>query len=164
MAKTVSIGDVETNIAKWGMWARRHTERLGLPTSSSICRMVEQAQVFERKQRQPKRALAKARKSGDARLIAEALGNAEHQLTARGNQTKVVTALKIGYVEPSIMAIDRIVGNLPGKYKKAIYRRYVYLQPDRIAARQLRVPREEYTGWVDAAVDFIAEKLEFDSR
>ncbi len=139
MAQAVSIGDVEALVARWGMWARRHTERLGLPSSSSICRMIEQSMVFDRKRKKH---------------------NPEKQLTAWGRQTRVVTALKIGYVEPDIMAVDRIVSRLPNRYKKAIYRRYMYLQPDRIAAKQLRIERETYTGMVEAAVEYIAEKLE----
>jgi hypothetical protein len=97
--------------------------------------MVEQVKVFSKK------------------------ADTEKTLTARGKQTKSMNAPKIGYVDPQIMAIDRIVADLSGRHKKAIYRRYLWLQPDRIAALQLRMDRHEYTALANDAVKYIGDRL-----
>jgi hypothetical protein len=102
--------------------------------------MVEQVKVFS--------------KRGDGRKV----------LTARGKQTRVMTAPKIGYVDPQIMAVDRIVADLPGQLKKLVYRRYVFQQPDRIAAIQLRIPKDTYTERANAAIQYVGERLELSTR
>ena len=159
--RLIRFKDVESLVAEWGHWARRHSERLGLPNTSSISRMMEHIKVFEHKQRRQKRALREARKTGDSKLIAEALGYADPGLTANGKQTRVVTAITIGHVDPGIMRIDRIVADLPGTYYIAIHRRYRWLQPDRIAASQLKMDRDEYTSRANAALEYITERLNY---
>ena len=123
--------------------------------------MIEHSRVFDRKHKQQKRALRKARSTGDAKLIAEALGYADPDLTANGKQTRVITAMIIGYVDPDIMRIDRIVADLSGTYFVAIHRRYRWLQPDRIAASQLHMDRDDYTNKANSALEYITERLNY---
>lgn len=121
--------DIESLLSQWGEWARRTTNRLGYPTTTPISRMMEQAKP-----------------------------EPEIRLTARGKQSRVMTAPKIGYVDPQIMAVDRIVAHISGAHQKAIYRRYVFRQPDRIAAMDSGMSRDEYTTLANEAVEYVAEK------
>jgi len=151
--------EVRDWLERWGRWAKRTTDKLGYPNVSSIAKMVEQARVFERREKVGKRALAEARESGDPRQIAEAYGYEEHPLTARGKQTRSMRPLEVGEVEPTIMRIERVISTAPGRYQSALYRRYVFGQPDRFAARQLGLSRADYTNRAEAAVGYVALRL-----
>ena len=93
--------------------------------------------------------------------IVQSLGYVDPGLTASGKQTRVVTAITIGHVDPDIMRIDRIVADLPGTYYIAIHRRYRWLQPDRIAASQLHMDRDDYTNKANSALEYITERLNY---
>lgn len=150
---------VQDWLEDWGRWAKRTTDKLGYPNVSSIAKMVEQARVFERREKTGKRKLREAWKTGDPRQIAEAYGYAEHELTARGKQTRSMKPLEIGEVDPTIMAIERVISTAPGRYQAALYRRYVFGQPDRFAARDLGMSKADYTNRANVAVDYVAENL-----
>lgn len=132
MSVQPDLADVVTLLYAWGRWSKEDVDRnRGYPVKSSICNAVEPATTSRKR-----------------------------NLTADGKQTRVMTARRDPGCPAAMMEIDYIVCKAPAKYQKTLHRRYRYLQRDGKAARQLHMEREAYTKIADAAVKYVAEKLE----
>lgn len=135
--ESFEYAECERRLLAWGRWAKRMSDHLGYPRTSGIARMIEMAKVFK-----------PAEKSGE--------------VTAQGKQTRVMRPLTVDDAPVDVMEVDRIVARLPGWMNRAIYRSYLFGQPDRIAARELGVTREVYTKQRKEAVSYVAQKLAID--
>lgn len=179
-----SFKRTEDELNAWGYQCRMLSAKLGLPTSSNgIVRMIDEVREFERKRRDIRKRRRKTgepakiarvtkcpkcqhittraecpRCAGDVQAVAIDLGLAEPLLTADGKETRTSgrPELQLG---GGIARVDKIVGGLPGWMKSVIHRSYLWQQPDRIAARELKMPRAEYTRRREAAVEYVAERL-----
>lgn len=118
----------------WGRWSRDTAESLGYPSSSSIATMIEQTKVFA----QPRGNLRK---------------------TAVCSQTRVMIAPQVQEVPDEVAVVDRLVARADKMYQKCLKRRYIFNQPDRFAARDLRMDREVYTAYAQAAEKYIADRI-----
>ncbi|HEX7075763.1 MAG TPA: hypothetical protein VF226_17130 [Hyphomicrobiaceae bacterium] len=133
--ESLEYAECELRLIAWGRWSRRMASNLGYPKSSGIARMIEMVKVFK-----------PAEHSG-------------RELTAKGKETRSMRPLTVEDAPAEVMEIDRLVANLPGWMHAAVSRSYRFRQPDRIAARELRMSREQYTLRREAAVSYLAEKL-----
>lgn len=173
----------EDELNAWGYQCRMLSAKLGLPTSSNgIVRMIDEVRETERKRRdvrdgrkkgeavvipRPKKC-AKCqhittrpecpRCAGDAKAVAIDLGLANPSLTAEGKASRNTGRPEI-QLSGGIARVDKVVGQLPGWMKSAIHRSYLWQQPDRIAARELKMSRAEFTRRREAAVEYVAERL-----
>lgn len=126
------VKDVENLLTEWAAWARADADhRLGYPRAS----FFGTPDPLKKNQKKT-------------------------MLTASGKQTEVATAPTNSSPAALIMAVDRIIGQASDLYKEPLTRRYLRHQPDRIAARQLRMVRADYTAQVEAAVKWVANQLE----
>jgi hypothetical protein len=161
-----TIAETERQLEHWGKSCRDNSQVLGLPTISNVAQTVAHVRVQERLRKvQRKKALRAARRAWkegdppiDAKLVAEELGFAEQELTARGKSTEasILPPLQLDSISARI---DVVVSSLAGWAKKCIFRSYLYNQPDRFAARELRMSTGEYTQRREAAVQIVAERL-----
>lgn len=138
----------ERRLTEWGLACRRESDRLGLPRISSIQVMIEHVRREDRLARGVRR---KRIKSIEAR---EKAG----KLTAQGKQTKVARK-PTPVINSAVLEVDAIVARLPGWMQAPIIRRYLYGQPDRLACRDLKLPKEDYRLRCKAAVEYVAESL-----
>lgn len=127
------LDKIDALLAEWGRFSREKSNALGYPTYSSIAAMIEMTKVFDSQ-----------RKS---------TGN-----TANGSQKRSVRPPET-YVPARYMKIDGIVAKAPNKYQQVIRRAYLYGQPDRIAARELKMAREDFTGLRESALEFVLRML-----
>ena len=128
---------VEYRLTEWGRLSRQFKDNLGYPRSSSISDMMDHVKVWT-KQRKPRWGF----------------------VTAQGKQKRVFKPQDIDVQTADwFMDIDRQVATLPNWMAKPIKRAYLWGQPDRIAARELRISREEFTSAREKAVMYIAERL-----
>lgn len=132
--ESLEYAEAERRLIEWGRWSRRLSDSLGYPRTSGIARMIEMVKVFkpEREERKP---------------------------TARGAGTRSLKPMTVEDAPADVMEVDRLVASLPGWMNGALSRSYRFGQPDRIAARELHIPRFEYTARREAAVSRIAECL-----
>jgi hypothetical protein len=63
-------------------------------------------------------------------------------------------------LDTRIMEVDRLVRGLPNWAQQCVFRRYMYDQEDRPAAKELKMRVGEYTQRRRAAVELIADKLD----
>lgn len=156
----------ERRLNEWGAACRENSNALGLPTISGIARMIDhvRAQDLEEKEVR-KQALRKSRKAWkegddatDSKLVAEELGYAEKDLTAKGKENRVYQELHL-QICSNDMQIDFTVAKLNSWMKIAIIRSYCYGQPDRNVAQDLRIPKGTYRLRRIAAVEHLAELL-----
>ena len=185
--ETAIFRRTEAALNAWAFQCREISNRLGLPTASSgILKLASQLKAQRRKVRELRKARKLARRqtistslgavrecvecgcifrgascpacAADPREAAIALGYAERPLTADGKQTvsNIIPELELGGLEARI---DSIVRGLANWMRAAIFRSYLYGQPDRIAARELKITRAEFTSRRRAAVAVVAEKL-----
>jgi len=169
----------ELRLEEWAAERARITSKLRVPVLSSMSVMVDYLRREEEPERvipssapkKPKRKEPKApkyrarqcRNQECRRIYAAAVcpncGQPPLDLTARGTaSTSAVDEPPLGFSQ-TVAQIDGIVEKLPGRYKTAIFRYYMYRQPDRIAARELDMPREKFTDMRERAVILVAEKL-----
>lgn len=169
----------EQRLEEWAAERARITSSLRVPVLSSMSVMVDYLRREEEPQRiirssapkkkikrkaaEPKYRVRHCRNSECRRIYAAAVcpncGQPPPELTARGTAT--IAALDeqpVGFSH-TVAQIDGIIDKLRGDQKAAIYRGYMYRQPDRIAARELKMPRERFTWLREAAVIAVAEKL-----
>ncbi len=167
----------EQRLEEWAAERGRITSLLRVPVLSSMSAMVEYLRREEEpeevvrssaptkpKRRQRPEYRARVCKNGDCRRIYAApkcpdCGQPPPELTARGTATRSATDDRpVGFSSAGAQ-VDGVIDKLPGNQKAAIFRGYMYRQPDRIAARELRMPRESFTWLRQRAVIAIAEKL-----
>ena len=157
----------ESRLQEWGIACRHNSEVFGLPTISTMAATVAHIQAQERLRRGVrKRKLRKKHaqwKEGDPPLdpkeVAVVKGFAEVDLTASGKQTRSGEKKIALALDSKTMEVDRIVTGLPKWAQKCIRRRYLFGQPDRIAADEMKMRVEEYAGRRRCAVEKVAERL-----
>lgn len=125
-------------LASWGRYARKMSEALGYPRTSCISMMIDSIKVADRKARKQK---------------------AEDELTAKGKQKKSRKPIDGHILPDDFMKIDRIVSESPNHMQKVLRRAYLWGQPDRIAARELRIDRELFTEQREMAVLWVMNKF-----
>lgn len=79
--------------------------------------------------------------------------------TAKGRQTRSRKPINSQILPNDYMLIDKIVSQSPNYMKKTLHRAYLWGQPDRIAARELRIDRELFTSQREAAVEWVMKKF-----
>lgn len=139
----------ERRLTEWGLACRRESDRLGLPRISSIQVMIEHVRREDRLARGVRR---KRLKSIEAR---EKAG----KLTAQGKQTKVARK-PTPVINSAVLEVDAIVARMPGWMQATIMRSYLYGQPDKTACQDLRIRKELYRRRREAAVEYVAERLQ----
>ena len=156
----------ERRLNEWGHTCRNNSDALSLPTVSGIARMIDHVRAQDKKEKRArKKALRRARKawrSGDeptdAKLVAEELGYTEKGLTANGKEKRAHQDIGMR-ISSNDLQVDHVVSQLPKWAKKCVFLSYMYGQPDRIAAADLRMPVGEYSQRRRAAVERVAERL-----
>ena len=124
----------ERRLLAWGYACRQNTEALGLPTISGMAQIIAHIKAETRKRRGVRR------------------------LTAKGKEKKSFIRPELE-LSGDIMTVDMVVSKLPKWAKKCVFRSYLYSQPDRKAAEQLRMPIGEYAQRRRAAVEQVAIRL-----
>lgn len=119
----------------WGRWARQTSDSLGYPRASTISRMIDYARAFPNRQQ----------------------GNGRY--TARGTQKRVMRPKEVDTPPAQVMEIDRQIASLPASLQAPLWRHYVYRQPDRIAARELKESRASYTARRERAEQTVVERV-----
>lgn len=153
--------ETERRLNEWGRAARQYAQELGFPTSSGIARMIEHVKVHERSQRGVKplkrSKLVKADKNADAQAVSLEIRHSEKPIQS-GKETMSIRLSKVTW-DAAVLQVEDAVTRLDKDDQKAIYRSYRFGQPDRQAAQELRMPKERYQDWREAAVIRVAERL-----
>lgn len=126
----------EKRLTEWGIACRRTSEALGLPRQSSMESMLKHVQAEDRKRK----------------------GVRRRSLTAVGKQPKTFKLPTVA-LEADVLTTDTAVARLPGWAKKVIMRTFLYGQPNRVAADQMRMREGEYSQRRRAAVEKVAMYL-----
>jgi len=171
----------EARLEEWAAERARITGALRVPVLSSMSVMIAYLRREEepervvrcgvptrkdraQRRRRTKKYRARMCTNHDCRRIYAAAkcpdcGQDPLELTARGTATRSATDERPVGFSNTVAQMDGIIDTLAGAYRAAIFRAYMYRQPDRIAARQLDMPRERFTHIRERAVIQIAEKL-----
>lgn len=172
----------EERLEEWAAERARITGALRVPVLSSMSVMIAYLRLEEEPQRivrsdaptrkereQRRRRRAKQYRTRVCtntlcrRIYAAACcpncGQEPLEVTARGTATRSVTDQRPVGFSNTVAQIDGIIERMQNGYRSAIFRAYMYRQPDRIAARELQMPRERFTLLRERAVIAIAEKL-----
>lgn len=131
--------DMEGLLVLWGRYARRMSDMLGYPRTSCIATIAETVKTADRKERRNQKP--------------------DSELTAKGRQKISRKPLDQQILPDDYMAIDAIVAKSPNHMQKVLMRAYLWGQPDRIAAREMRIDRERFTERREAAVKWVATKF-----
>jgi hypothetical protein len=159
--------ETERRLQEWGDETERYARAIGLPSMSSIARMIAHVRREERlhpvtARKRQLRAKRRASLRGGPRLLpeeaAELKGFRDQELTARGKQKLSMHEQPTSF-SSAVMQVEVIVRALPGWMKAVIYRTYKYRQPHRIAAKELRLDVADYRSRWRAGVWQVAEKL-----
>lgn len=139
----------EMRLTQWGLACRRESDRLGLPRISGIQQLIDHVRREDAKSRSGrKQRVRKDRARGEPVYIR----------TAQGTETQVARRAA-PVINSAALEVDAIVARLPGWMQAPIIRRYLYGQPDRLACRDLKLPKEDYRLRCKAAVEYVAESL-----
>ena len=161
-----SFENAEKALNEWGDACRRNSEALVMPTLRSIAQMIDHVRRQERlqkgvKKKKLKKKICEQRKKEeptDAKEVAEVLGYIDFELTAKGKQKNSFKPVNLE-LSSIVAKVDHIVSTLPGWMRTTIQRSYLYRQPDRKAAQDLRIPKDTYRLRRISAVEYIAERL-----
>ena len=173
----------EDALFEWGAERNRLADALGIAKSSSIAAMIDRQKVFEQQRRgarKRKRTYAMKRQPDGTKAkqchgcgtiyaalacpfcspedAAVTLGHLEAPLSVMGKTTRSSRAPITGF-SATCAQVQAAIDTLPGWMAKTIYRAYQHRQPDRIAARELRMPREQFTAQKRSAVAAVAMVL-----
>jgi hypothetical protein len=130
---------VADRLNEWGKACRGESERLNYPSVSTIQTMIEHVRREDRLARGVRRSRLR-------------------EPSANGRESK--TARKpMPVIGSSILEVDRIVASLPQWMRETLVRRYLWNQPDRIAANCLRLAKSTYRQWAEAAEEAVADRL-----
>lgn len=153
--------ETERRLQEWGRAARQYAQALGLPTSSGISRMIEKVKVHEQLRRGVKplkrSKLIRANPNADAKAVSLEIRHSETPII-HAKESFSVRLSKVAW-DASVLQVEDAVKNLDKDWQKAIFRSYRFGQPDRDAARELRVPKERYRDIRESAVIRVAEIL-----
>jgi len=128
--------------------------------------MIDHVRTQDREEKKVRRqALRKARKAWrhgdtatDAKLVAEELGYTEKDMTANGKEKHIYRELNLR-VSSNDLQVDFVISKLPKWEKECVFRSYMYHQPDRNAAQDLRIPKATYRLRRIAAVEHVSMLL-----
>lgn len=162
--------ETDRRLREWGTACRSNSERLGLPASSGIARMIEVVSVFEQRRHRvgkKKKARVVALPTGRAKICsgcelvyaADECPRCGPRPTARGSQTKSFKPITSIDLSSSVTVTDAVIASLPGWAKKIIMRAYLWSEPDRISAYELGIPKQVYRLHREAAVEMVAERI-----
>ena len=126
----------EQRLISWGYACRQNSSALGLPTLSGMSGIIARLRAETRLRRGVRR------KKGQ-------------QLTAKGKESQSFIRPKLELVGDNFI-VDKAISRLPKWAKKCIFRSYMYGQPDRNAAEELRMRIGEYAQRRRAAVEQVA--------
>lgn len=153
--------ETERRLNEWGRAARQYAQALGLPTSSGISRMIDHVKVHEQLRRGVKplkrSKLVQSDPNADAELVSREIRHSEKEPIP----AKESFSLRLSKVQwdSAVIQVEEAVKRLDKDEQKTIYRSYRFGQADRFAAREMRIPRERYEAWREAAVQRVAEIL-----
>lgn len=156
--------ETELYLQEWSKAVRWNNQLLGLPTSSMILHTIEHVRRETRKQKNERRRHLKktrrAKKEGDPptdpKDIAEEYGFSEKDLTAQGKEKHIRRETSVQF-NSNVIRMDYLVARLPGWMNQSIMRSYLYQQPDRRAAQDLRMPKDAYRARRIASVEYLGE-------
>lgn len=156
----------ERRLDEWGRFCRSRTQELGIPTISNFAQMSEHVRRQERDDRKRRREKLKARMAGqrlagvpiDCKDVAEASGAIEPEPTARGSETRSMHAARVVF-SAAASRVEAVINALPKWQRTPIYRTYLYGQPHRIAARELRMDESDYQSRWRSAVKEVGRLL-----
>jgi DNA-directed RNA polymerase specialized sigma24 family protein len=141
-----SFEEAERRLIEWGLSCRRESDRLGLPRISGIQQLIDHVRREDRLAR------------GVRRRKLKTVEEREGKLTARGKQTRVARK-PTPIVNSAVLEVDAVVAKLPGWMQATVIRRYLYGQPDRLACRDLKLPKEVYRMRCNAAIECVSVRL-----
>lgn len=145
----------DEKLKSWGYACRENSKALGLPTISAMSAISARMQSLDTQRkgaRKTKRRRFKIKEKG-------AHGEPRYQKTAEGEQSPTRGGAPELQLSGEDMTIDKIVSRLPNWAKKCLYRSYMYNQPDRKAAEEMRMRVGEYSQRRRAAVEQVAIRL-----
>ena len=156
----------EGRLVAWGYHCWENTMALGLPQVSGIAKAMDEIRAQTRMRKgvrkravQESRKAWKERKKGpDCKEVAEQQGNVDQKETALGKQSQSFRTAKL-HINSEVLEVDALVSKLPGWMQKTIIRSYLYGQPDRRAAQDLRMPKSVYKSHRIAAIEEISRRL-----
>lgn len=169
--------NVEELLYQWGDEGRARAEELGLPSSSSVARMIAQQSVFERQQRgtrrkRPKVQTVKLRDGTVARICVCGRVFLGDELCDRcrndprppeaityGIETRNFRRRAMTAMSAVTVTIDEIASHAPGWMQKPLMLGYYYRVRDSKAAQRLRLRVVTYQEQKAAAVEYVREQL-----
>jgi DNA-directed RNA polymerase specialized sigma24 family protein len=149
----------ESRLEEWGRYCRASSQELGLPVISSFAQTAEHVRRREREDRKRRkddlrrqmREQAAAGGQVDCKIVAQASGHAELENTASGKETRAMRTPRVVFSSEA-STVEQAVRALPKWMQTPIFRTYLYGQPHRIAAGELRMPVDTYRKRWEAAV------------
>lgn len=170
---------IEELLYQWGDESRSSAERLGLPATSGIARMIQQQLVFERQRRgarrkKPKRTderialrdgtVATVCVCGMIRLDGDCprcKGDPRPpDSTVHGTETRSFRPPTMTVLSASTTSIDAIISAAPNWMQKCLRLSYLFRVRDSKAAQRLRIRAASYREQREAAVEYVAEQLQ----
>ena len=132
-------GDSVARLSEWGRGCRGESVRLGLPRISQIQVMIDYVLREERLARGVKRKRLRQ--------------------TQAVRESKPAQRNKVPMMSSQVLEVDHIVANLPTWMRTVLIRSYLYGQPDKTAAQDLRMPKWMYRNARLAAEEEVGLRL-----
>ena len=160
--------EAEKRLREWGTACRDTAQALGIPTISSLSETIAHIQQKTRKEKTDRRrAIRKERDRRnrlslpplDAKLIAEMFGFVDQDETAKGKTSRGGN-IPTEILESRLLEIDSIISRLPRWARKCVFRSYMYGQPDRVAAFDMKMHPGDYCQRRKASVHMVATRLD----
>ena len=162
----------------WGDECRSASERLGLPVSSSLSRLLEQQSVFEQR--------ARARRGRSRKAVAHKLPDGTRaslcvcgcifveelcprckndprpaEAQVHGTETRSFKKPAMTALNGSTAILDVIVARAPGWMQQRLMLSYLWLMRDNKACQRVRVRQAVYTEQRLAAVEYVSVQLAY---
>lgn len=169
---------IEELLYQWGDESRSQAEKLGLPASSGITRLIAQQQVFERQRRGARRKRPKKKpeaivlRDGTlASICACGMIYLEGECprckgdpqppdrSVHATETRSFRPKGMSVLSADTTALDVIIAAAPGWMQKCLRLSYLFRVRDSKAAERLRIRTASYREQRAAALDYVAQKL-----
>lgn len=168
---------IEELLYQWGDECRSQSERLGLPASSGIARVIQQQRVIEQQRRgvrrkRPKQPAPITLRDGTIATICACgmIYLEEHCPRCKGDpqppdrsvhatETRSFRPLSMTVLSANTTTIDVIVAAAPGWMQKCLRLSYLFRVRDSKAAQQLRIRTIVYREQREAAAEYVAERM-----
>jgi hypothetical protein len=144
--QTEILEATEKLLLRWSRECRENTKALGIPTSSSVQKILSYVQTESVKRRAKRKGVKK-----------KALKK-RPKISALGKQKRVFKTPLV-HISSTVMTVDAAIATLPFWAKQAIQCTFLYGFPDRVAANRLKISRGDYAKRRRAAVEQVAAKL-----